>query len=135
MGHNRSNHWEGHTYAPSPAIVVTPPGGEAPNPVEATKHISNALTASSVDPVQDHACSLELVQFAPETLARDVLPARRDGSVWKKSDNGLTPYWAARVKKTNLAKAPTLTPSIGSGEAFGGRTTSKLPLACTTPIP
>ena len=39
------------------------------------------------------------VEFAPETLARDVLPARRDGSVWEQSDYGLTPYLAARVKK------------------------------------
>ena len=84
---------------PAPAIVVTPPGGEPPNRVEAEKHISHALTASSVAPVQDRACALELVEFAPETLARDVLPARRDGSVWKQSDYGLTPYWAARVKK------------------------------------
>ena len=84
---------------PAPAIVVTPPGGEPPNRAEAEKHISYALTASSVAPVQDRACALELVEFAPETLARDVLPARRDGSVWTNSDYGLTPYWAARVKK------------------------------------
>ena len=83
---------------PAPAIVVTPPGGERPNRVEAQKNISYALTASSVAPVQDQACALELVEFAPETLARDVLPAGRDGSVWKQSDYGLTPYWAARVK-------------------------------------
>ena len=77
---------------PAPAIVVTPPNCEAPNGVEAEKHISYALTASSVAPVHDQACALELVEFAPETLARDVLPARRDGSVSKQSDYGLTPY-------------------------------------------
>ena len=84
---------------PAPAIVVTPPGGEPPNRVEAEKHISYALTASSVAPVQDRACALELVEFAPEALARDVLPTRRDGSMWTQSDYGLTPYWAARVEK------------------------------------
>ena len=84
---------------PAPAIVVTPPGGEPPNRVEAEKHISYALTASSAAPVQDRACALELVEFAPEALARDVLPTRRDGSMWTQSDYGLTPYWAARVKK------------------------------------
>ena len=83
---------------PAPAIVVTPPGGEPPNRVEAEKHISYVLTASSVAPVGDPACSLELVQSASETLARDVLPTRRDGSMWTQSDYGLTPYWAARVK-------------------------------------
>ena len=90
---------------PAPAIVVTPPGGKPPNRVEVEKHISFALTASSVAPVQDLACALELVEFAPETLARDVLPARRDGSVPKQSDYGLTPYWAARVKK-QIGKYP-----------------------------
>ena len=84
---------------PAPAIVVTPPGGEPPNRVEAEKHISYALTASSVAPVQDRACALDLVEFAPEALARDVLPTRRNGSMWTQSDYGLTPYWAARVKK------------------------------------
>ena len=84
---------------PAPAIVVKPPGCKPPNRVEAEKHISYALTASSVAPVQDGACALELVEFAPETLARDVLPTRRDGSMWTQSDYGLTPYWAARVKK------------------------------------
>ena len=83
---------------PAPAIVVTPPGGEPPNRVEAEIHISYALTASSVAAVQDRACALELVEFAPETLARDVLPTRRDGSAWSQSDEGLTPYWVARVK-------------------------------------
>ena len=57
----------------APAIVVRPPGGEPPNRVAAEKHISSALTAFSVAPVQDRACALELVEFAPETLARDVL--------------------------------------------------------------
>ena len=84
---------------PAPAIVVTPPGGELPNRVEAEKHICDALTASSVAPVQDWACALELIEFAPETLARDVLPTWRDGSVWTQSDYGLRPYWAAHVKK------------------------------------
>ena len=77
---------------PAPAIVVTPPDGEPPNRVEAEKYISYALTASSVAPVQDRACALELVEFAPEKLARDVLPTRRDGTAWKQSDYGLTPY-------------------------------------------
>ena len=84
---------------PAPAIVVTPPDGEPPNRVEAEKYISYALTASSVAPMQDRACALELVEFAPEKLARDVLPTRRDGTAWKQSDYGLTPYWAGRVKK------------------------------------
>ena len=84
---------------PGPAIVVAPPGGEPPNRVEAEKHISYALPASFMAPVQDRACALELVEFAPEALARDVLPTRRDGFVWTQSDYGLTPYWAARVKK------------------------------------
>ena len=57
---------------PAPAIVVTPPGGEPPHRVEAEKHISYSLTASTVAPVQDRACALEVVEFAPETLARDV---------------------------------------------------------------
>ena len=92
---------------PAPVIVVTPPGGEPPNRVEAEKHISYALTASSVAPVQDRACALELVEFAPENLALDVLPARRHGSVWKQSDYGLTPYWAARLKK-HFGKNPDL---------------------------
>ena len=77
---------------PAPAIVVTPPDGDPPNPVKAENHISYALTASCVAPKQDQGCALELVEFAPETLARDVLPARRDGSVWKQSEYGLTPY-------------------------------------------
>ena len=84
---------------PAPAIVVTPPAGEPPNRVEDEKHISYALTPSSPAPVQDRACALELVGFAPETPAGDVPRARCDGSVWKQSDYGLTPYWAARVKK------------------------------------
>ena len=90
---------------PARAIVVTPPVGELPNRVEAEEHISYALTASSVAPVQDQACALELVEFAPETLARDVLRTRRDGSMWTQSDYGLTPYWAARVKK-QFGKSP-----------------------------
>ena len=102
---------------PAQAIVVTPPGGEPPNRVEAEKHISYALTASSVVSVQDRACALELVEFAPETLAHDVEPARCDGSVWKQSDYGLTPYWAARVKK-QFGKNPTWTPSIGSRVSY-----------------
>ena len=57
------------------------------------------MTASSVARVQDRACALELAEFAPEALSRDVLRTRRDGSMWKQSDYGLTPYWAARVKK------------------------------------
>ena len=50
-------------------------------------------------PVQYWACALELVEFASEALARDVLPTRHDGSVWTQSDYGLKPYWAAHVKK------------------------------------
>ena len=65
----------------APAIVVTSPGGEPPNRVEAEKHISYALTASSVAPVQDQACALQLVEFAPKTIGRDVLPTRRDGTM------------------------------------------------------
>ena len=84
---------------PAQAIVVTPPGGEPPNRVEPEKHVSYALTASSVAPVQDGACALELVEFAPKSLAHDVLSTWRDGSVWTQSDYGLTPYWAAPVKK------------------------------------
>ena len=84
---------------PAPVIAITPSGGEAPNRVEDEEHISYALTASSVAPVQDQACALELVEFASETLARDVLPTRRDGSMWKQSDYGPTPYWAERLKK------------------------------------
>ena len=66
---------------PAPTIVVTPPGGEPPNCVEAEKQISYALTASSVVPVQHQACALELIEFSPQTVSRDVLPTRRDGSV------------------------------------------------------
>ena len=84
---------------PAPAIVVTPPGGEPPNRVEADKHISYALTASSPAPVHDRACALDLVEFPPETLARDVLPTRRDASVWKQSEHGVALHWTARVKK------------------------------------
>ena len=89
----------------APAIVITPPGGEPPNRVEAEEHISYSSTAYSVAPVQDRACALELVEFAPETLARDVLPTQRDGSMWKQSDYSLTPYWAACVKK-QVRKSP-----------------------------
>ena len=49
--------------------------------------------------MQDWACALELVEFATETLTRDVKPTRCDGSMWKQSDDGLMPYWAARVEK------------------------------------
>ena len=75
----------------APAIVVTPPDGEPVKRVEAGKNIFYALTASSVAPVQDRACALELVQCAVETLACDVPPTRRDGRMWKQSDYGLTP--------------------------------------------
>ena len=57
---------------PAPAIVVTPPGGEPLNRVEAAKHTSYAWTASSVVPVPDASCALQLVEFALKTLARDV---------------------------------------------------------------
>ena len=76
---------------PAPAIEVTPPNGEPPNCVEAQKHISVALTASYVAPLQDQTCASELVEFAPDTLAGDVPPTRRDGSMWKQSDYQLTP--------------------------------------------
>ena len=56
-------------------------------------------------PVQNRACALELVEFAPETLASDVLPTRRDGSMWSQSDYGRTPYWAARVRN-QFGKSP-----------------------------
>ena len=92
---------------PARATVATPPSGKPPNRVEAEKHISYALTASSVAPVQDWTYALELVEFAPETLARDVLPTQRDGSMWKQSDYGLTPYWAARVK-SQCGKSPNV---------------------------
>ena len=98
---------------PAPAIVVTTPGGEPPNRVEAPKHTSYAWTSSSVAPVQDRACVLELFQFAPEALARDVLPTQRDESTWKQSDYGFAPFWAARLKR-QFGKTPTWTPSIGS---------------------
>ena len=101
---------------PAPVIVVTSPSGEPPNRVEAGKHISYALTASSVAPVQDRACALELVEFAPETLARDVPPARHDGSVWKQSDYSLTPYWAAHVEK-QFRK----TPDVGTFNRVPGK--------------
>ena len=84
---------------PAPAIVVTPPAGRPPNSVEAEKHISYSKTASFAAPVEDRACAFGLVEFAPETLARDVPPTRCDGSIWKQSDYGLMPYYAARVKK------------------------------------
>ena len=83
---------------PAPAIVVTPPGGALPNCVAAVKHISYALTASSVAPVQDRACALKLVESAPETLARD-------RCMWKQSDYGVTPYWGEGVK-TPLGRNP-----------------------------
>ena len=79
--------------------MVTPPDWEPPNSVEAEKHISFALTASSVGPVQDPACALELAEFAPEIVDRDVLSTRRDGSMWKQSDYGITPYASKCVKK------------------------------------
>ena len=99
MGCNRSNHWGGPSYAPGPSNCSYVPRWQTAIRVEAERHISYALTVSSVAPVQDAACALKLVEFPPETLARDVLPAWRDGSVWKQSDYGLTPYWAACVKK------------------------------------
>ena len=52
---------------PAPAIVVTPAGGEPPNRVEAEKHISYALTASSVAPVQDRACALGALSHSART--------------------------------------------------------------------
>ena len=75
---------------PAPAIQVTPPDGKPPNRVEAENHVSYALTASSVAPVRDRACSLKLVEFAPEALPSDVPPTRRDGSMSKQSDYDLT---------------------------------------------
>ena len=95
---------------PTPAIVVTPLGAEQPNPLGAEKHI---CYASCVAPAQDAACELELVESAPEALAPDVPPTRRDGSIWEQSVHWLTPYWAARLKK-RLGKKATSTPSIGS---------------------
>ena len=63
------------------------------------KHISYALIASLVAPVQGRACALELAEFAPKTPPRDVLPAQCNGSVTKQSDYSLTPHSAACVKK------------------------------------
>ena len=83
----------------APKSVVKPPCGEPPNRGEAEKHISYALIASSVAPVQDRACALELAELSAETLAPDVLPTRRDGSTWEQL------YWAARVKK-QFGKTP-----------------------------
>ena len=65
----------------APTIVFTPPDGEPPNLVEVEKHIFYALTASSMAPLQDWDCALDLVEFAPETLARDFLPTRREWSM------------------------------------------------------
>ena len=66
---------------PALAIVVTPPGREPPNSVEAKNHIFYALIASSVAPVQVRAYALKLVEYAPETPARDVLRTQRDGLI------------------------------------------------------
>ena len=98
---------------PAPAIVGTTPGGEPPNRVEAEKHISYALTASSVAPVQDRACALELLEFAPKPLPVMFYLHGVMGPRGKQCDHGLTPYWAARVKKI-LPKTLTWAPSIGS---------------------
>ena len=98
---------------PALAIVVTPPDGEPLNRVEAEKHISYALTASSVVPLQDRACTLELMEFAPETLAHDLLPTGVMGLC------GSSPTIASRcigpsMLKNNLPRAPMWRPSIGS---------------------
>ena len=77
---------------PAPAIVVTPPDGEPPTCVDSEKHISYALTASSVAPVQEGAGVFELLEFPPETLAPDVSTTQRDGSMWKQSNYDLMPY-------------------------------------------
>ena len=91
---------------PAPAIVVTPPGGEPPNRAEAEKHISYASTASSVAPVQDRACALELLEFAPEILARDILPKRREGPCRPSLTMALR-YTGPHVSQNNLAKTLT----------------------------
>ena len=111
---------------PAPAIVDTPPGGEPPNRVDAEKHISYALTASSVAPVHDPACAREAVEFAPKTLFRDVLPTRRDGSVWKQSDYMFTPHWAARFKK-RFGKSP----DVDAPNRVPGMTQ---PTSCASPL-
>ena len=98
---------------PAAAPVVTPPGGEPPNRVEAEKHISYALTASSVAPVQDWACSLELVEFASKTLAvmfylHGVIGPCRSSLIMASRHIG------PQASKSNSAKTPTWTLSIGS---------------------
>ena len=98
---------------PAPAIVVTPPGGKPPTPVEAEKHICYALTASPVAPVQDRACALELVEFAPETLPRDVYPHGMMGPC-RHSLTMASRHIGPHASKKNLAKTPTWTLSIGS---------------------
>ena len=49
--------------------------------------------------MQDQASALELVDFALEILARDVIVTRRDGSMWKQLHYGVTLNWAVGVKK------------------------------------
>ena len=107
VGHNRSNHLSGHSNAPARAIMVTDVDGEPLKCVEGEEHISYAFTTFSVGGVQDLACVFELVKFTPDTLASDVLPTWRDGSMWKQSDYGLTPHSAARVKK-QVGKNPVV---------------------------
>ena len=57
------------------------------------------LTQSSTCPVQNKLDSLVLTKFAPEPFLKDKLSKRQDGSVWSRSDYGLTPYWAERIKR------------------------------------
>ena len=94
---------------PAPAIVVTPPGGKAPNRAEAEEHISHALTTSSLAPVQDRACALELVEPFPVRFYLNCVTGPC-GSSLTMALRRIVP----RLLKSNVAKTPTFTPSIGS---------------------
>ena len=116
---------------PAPAIVVTPPGGEPPNRFEADKHISYALTASSVAPY-----GIVHVRWTSLNLLPRLLPVmfclhgvmHLCGSSLTMASRRI----GAHVSKSNLAKTLTRTPSIGSQlwlRLFAGfrRSTSSFP--------
>ena len=98
---------------PAPAIVVMPPGGEPPNRVEAEKHISYALTASSLPPYR-----IGLVRWSSLNLVPGPLPVMfylhgamaRCGSRLTMASRHIGPH----PSKINLAKTPTWMPSMGS---------------------
>ena len=94
---------------PAPAIVVKSPGGKPPNRVEAKQHLSNALTASSMAPVQDRACALGLLQSTPQTVARDVLSTGRDGSTLKQS---LSSTQGPMAHRANVYPSPSPIPVL-----------------------